>query len=88
MREAGLTGAALDYAVGGRQLTTVVANACMAWFRAASVGTAAYPFLTVGDASLLQAHGSKEQIDACARPMARAASSAPCASPSRRPAPR
>ncbi|MFJ5774693.1 acyl-CoA dehydrogenase [Streptomyces sp. NPDC093094] len=67
--EAGLTGAAMDYEVGGQQLPTVVANACMAWFQAANVGTAAYPFLTVGNANLLQAHGSKEQVDTYVRPM-------------------
>ncbi|MER6073996.1 acyl-CoA dehydrogenase [Streptomyces sp. NPDC001817] len=67
--EAGLTGAAMDYDVGGQQLPHVVANACMAWFQAANVGTAAYPFLTIGNANLLQAHGSKEQIDTYVRPM-------------------
>ncbi|MBA4863463.1 acyl-CoA dehydrogenase [Streptomyces sp. PSKA54] len=67
--EAGLTGAAMDYEVGGQQLPTVVANACTAWFQAANVGTAAYPFLTIGNANLLLAHGSKEQIDTYVRPM-------------------
>ncbi|OAH12428.1 acyl-CoA dehydrogenase [Streptomyces jeddahensis] len=66
---AGLTGAAMDYEVGGQQLPTVVANACTAWFQAANVGTAAYPFLTIGNANLLQAHGSKEQVDTYVRPM-------------------
>ncbi|MET7861387.1 acyl-CoA dehydrogenase [Streptomyces sp. NPDC005318] len=67
--EAGLTGAAMDYEVGGQQLPTVVANACTAWFQAANVGTAAYPFLTIGNANLLLAHGSKEQVDTYVRPM-------------------
>ncbi|MFI9150577.1 acyl-CoA dehydrogenase [Streptomyces sp. NPDC053367] len=67
--EAGLTGAAMDYEIGGQQLPMVVAGACMAWFQAANVGTSAYPFLTVGNANLLQAHGSKEQIETYARPM-------------------
>ncbi len=67
--EAGLTGAAMDQAVGGWQLPTVVANACTAWFQAANVGTAAYPFLAVGNANLLLAHGSPEQIDTYVRPM-------------------
>ncbi|WP_030923830.1 acyl-CoA dehydrogenase [Streptomyces sp. NRRL B-24720] len=67
--EAGLTGAAMDYEVGGQQLPTVVANACMSWFQAANVGTAAYPFLTIGNADLLVAHGSKEQVDTYVRPM-------------------
>ena len=34
-----------------------------AWFKAANVGTSAYPFLTMGNAHLLLAHGSPEQID-------------------------
>ncbi|MFI6729147.1 acyl-CoA dehydrogenase [Streptomyces sp. R-74717] len=67
--EAGLTGAAMDYEVGGQQLPTVVANACTAWFQAANVGTAAYPFLTIGNANLLLAHGSEEQVDTYVRPM-------------------
>ncbi|MET8331364.1 acyl-CoA dehydrogenase [Streptomyces sp. NPDC005181] len=67
--EAGLTGAAMDYEVGGQQLPTVVANACTAWFQAANVGTAAYPFLTIGNANLLLSHGSKEQVDTYVRPM-------------------
>ncbi|MFI8976816.1 acyl-CoA dehydrogenase [Nocardia asteroides] len=67
--EAGLIGAAMDYEIGGMQLPAVVAGACTAWFQAANVGTAAYPFLTVGNANLLQAHGSKEQIETFVRPM-------------------
>ncbi|GAA1993836.1 acyl-CoA dehydrogenase [Kitasatospora viridis] len=67
--EAGLIGAAMDHEVGGQQLPAVVANACQLWFQAANVGTAAYPFLTVGNANLLLAHGSKEQIDTYVRPM-------------------
>ncbi|WP_030461296.1 acyl-CoA dehydrogenase [Kitasatospora sp. NRRL B-11411] len=65
----GLAGAAMDHAVGGQQLPQVVANACMAWFQAANVGTAAYPFLTVANANLLLAHGSPEQVDTYVRPM-------------------
>ncbi|MFI7006564.1 acyl-CoA dehydrogenase [Streptomyces sp. NPDC050145] len=67
--DSGLIGAAMDYDIGGQQLPAVVANACTAWFQAANVGTSAYPFLTVGNANLLQAHGSKEQIDTFVRPM-------------------
>ena len=39
-----------------------------AWFKAANVGTSAYPFLTMGNARLLLAHGSQEQIDTYVRP--------------------
>ncbi|MGG7575865.1 acyl-CoA dehydrogenase [Streptomyces sirii] len=67
--EAGLTGAAMDYEIGGQQLPSVVAHACTAWFQAANISTAAYPFLTIGNANLIQAHGSEEQIETYARPM-------------------
>lgn len=67
--DAGLIGAAMDYEIGGMQLPAVVAGACTAWFQAANVGTAAYPFLTVGNANLLRAHGSEEQIETFVRPM-------------------
>ncbi|MFE6051452.1 acyl-CoA dehydrogenase [Kitasatospora sp. NPDC056446] len=67
--EAGLIGAAMDHEVGGQQLPVVVANACRAWFQAANIATAAYPLLTVGNANLLLAHGSREQIDTYVRPM-------------------
>ncbi|MFF0544996.1 acyl-CoA dehydrogenase [Nocardia thailandica] len=67
--EAGLIGAAMDYEIGGMQLPAVVAGACTAWFQAANVGTAAYPFLTVGNANLLRAHGSAEQVETFVRPM-------------------
>src|SRR3712207_8932720 len=39
------------------------------WFHAANVGTAAYPFLTMANARLLVAHGSREQVDTFVRPM-------------------
>ncbi|MEV8068549.1 acyl-CoA dehydrogenase [Streptomyces sp. NPDC085995] len=67
--DAGLIGGAMDAEVGGMQLPGVVADACFAWFQAANVGTAAYPFLTIGNANLLLAHGSSEQIDTYVRPM-------------------
>ncbi|MDQ4119488.1 MAG: acyl-CoA dehydrogenase family protein, partial [Actinomycetota bacterium] len=67
--ETGIVGAGLDARVGGMQLPTVVAQACFAWFHAANVGTAAYPFLTIAAANLLLAHGSREQVDTWVRPM-------------------
>ncbi|MFI5954629.1 acyl-CoA dehydrogenase [Cryptosporangium sp. NPDC051539] len=67
--ETGLMGAALPASVGGGQLPGVVARACFAWFQAANVGTAAYPFLTLGAANLLLAHGSPELVDRYVRPM-------------------
>ncbi|NES17066.1 MULTISPECIES: acyl-CoA dehydrogenase [Micromonospora] len=65
----GLLAATMDESVGGMQLPHAVAEACFAWFQAANVGTAAYPFLTRGNANLLLAHGSAEQIDTWVTPM-------------------
>jgi len=67
--EAGLMSGQLDEELGGMQLPNVVAKAAAAWFQAANPGTAAYPFLTVGNANLQVAHGSPEQIDTWVRPM-------------------
>ncbi|MCX7891534.1 MAG: acyl-CoA dehydrogenase [Burkholderiales bacterium] len=66
---AGLTAAAQDYEFGGMQLPVVVEKACFAYFKAANVGTSGYPFLTIGNANLLLAHGTPEQIDTFVRPM-------------------
>src|SRR5690606_25214197 len=46
-----------------------VTQACFALFQAANISTAAYPFLTIAAANLLQAHGSQEQIALYLRPM-------------------
>ena len=66
---ADLVGAAMDARVGGMQLPYTAYLACMAWFYAANVSTAAYPLLTTGNANLLLAHGSDEQIDKYVTPM-------------------
>jgi len=66
---AGLMAAGQDYDLGGMQLPAVVNAACFAWFKGANVATAGYPFLTIGNANLLLAHGSREQIDTYVRPM-------------------
>ena len=68
--KAGLMSGQLDEELGGMQLPNVVAKAAAAWFQAANPGTAAYPFLTVGNANLLVAHGTPEQVDTWVRPMA------------------
>jgi alkylation response protein AidB-like acyl-CoA dehydrogenase len=65
----GLLSAALDAADGGLQLPHVVHRACFFWLQAANVATAAYPMLTMANANLLLAHGSREQIDRFVRPM-------------------
>ena len=66
---AGLIGAGMSEAVGGMQLPAVVTQACIGWFQAANVGTSSYPFLTIANANLLQAHGSEEQIQTYVKPM-------------------
>jgi alkylation response protein AidB-like acyl-CoA dehydrogenase len=67
--EAGLLAGPFDETVGGMQLPAVVAQASMAFFRAANPSTTSYAFLTVGNANLLVEYGSKEQIDTWVRPM-------------------
>lgn len=67
--KADLLGLTVDAEHGGHQLPHVVASACMAWFTAANIGTAAYSFLTVANAGLLLAHGTPEQVERFARPM-------------------
>jgi alkylation response protein AidB-like acyl-CoA dehydrogenase len=67
--QAGLMAAGQDYEFGGMQLPAVVNAACFAWFKGANVATAAYPFLTIANANLLLAHGTKQQIDTYVRPM-------------------
>ncbi len=59
----------LDEELGGHQVPHVVAAACMAWFTAANIGTAAYSFLTMANAALLLEHGTPEQVERYARPM-------------------
>jgi alkylation response protein AidB-like acyl-CoA dehydrogenase len=66
---AGLIGAGMDADVGGMQLPAVVAGACTAWFQAANIATAAYPFLTIGNANLLRAHASPELVERFVPPM-------------------
>jgi butyryl-CoA dehydrogenase len=65
----GLLASTFDESVGGMQLPAAVAMACFAWFQAANVGTSAYPFLTMGAANLLLAHGSPEQVETYVGPM-------------------
>jgi hypothetical protein len=57
----GFMAAAKDYEQGGMQLPVTVAQACLALFNAANVSTAAYPFLTIANANLIEAFGSEEQ---------------------------
>jgi alkylation response protein AidB-like acyl-CoA dehydrogenase len=59
--DAGFMAAAQDAELGGMQLPWTVAQACFAWFNAANVSTAAYPFLTVANANLIRVFGTPEQ---------------------------
>lgn len=68
-RDAGLFGLSAEFEDGGMQLPMAVASACTAYFQAANVATTAYPFLTIGAANLIKAHGSAAQIEEYARPM-------------------
>ena len=67
--EAGLMAAAQDSELGGMQLPVVVEKAGFAWFLAANMTTSAFPFLTIGNANLILAHGTEEMIDLYVRPM-------------------
>ena len=67
--EAGFLAAHHDEARGGLQLPWTVVQACFTFFQAANVATAAYPFLTIGAANLIDAFGSPEQKDRFMQPM-------------------
>ncbi len=67
--ESGLPTSVFDAELGGMQLPFVVHSACSTWFQAACIGTFAYPFLAEGNASLLVAHGSPEQVSTYAAPV-------------------
>jgi alkylation response protein AidB-like acyl-CoA dehydrogenase len=60
-RQAGFMSASQDFDLGGMQLPWTVAQACFAWFNAANVSTAAYPFLTIANANLIRAFGTEQQ---------------------------
>lgn len=67
--EAGFIAAGQDYELGGMQLPYLLEKAASAWFTAANVATAAYPFLTLGNANTLLKHGSPQQIASFVKPM-------------------
>jgi alkylation response protein AidB-like acyl-CoA dehydrogenase len=67
--ESGLPTSVFDAELGGMQLPFVVHAASSTWFQAACVGAFAYPFLAEGNASLLVAHGTPEQVQTYAAPV-------------------
>ncbi|WP_436701822.1 acyl-CoA dehydrogenase [Nocardioides sp. BYT-33-1] len=69
LAETGLLSATADHQLGGLQLPRVVHLASAAWFAAANVSTYGYAMLTVANAHLICAHGSKEQIARFVLPM-------------------
>jgi len=67
--ESGFVGATIDAEHGGMQLPAVIAEACTAWFQAANAPTASYSMLSTGNAHLLLAQGTPEQIATWAQPV-------------------
>lgn len=65
----GLQSGTFDVELGGMQLPLTVHQAASAFFQAASVGVYSYPFLAIGNANLVVAHGTPEQVDRYARPI-------------------
>ena len=61
--DAGFAGAHHDNELGGLQLPWTVVQAAFAYFQSANIATAAYPFLTIAAANLIEAHGSAAQKD-------------------------
>jgi alkylation response protein AidB-like acyl-CoA dehydrogenase len=69
LAESGLGAATFDAEVGGSQLPFVVRAAASAYLQAGSIAAYAYPFLSEGNAHLLVAHGTPEQVRLYARPI-------------------
>ncbi|PJJ57048.1 butyryl-CoA dehydrogenase [Mumia flava] len=67
--ESGLVASTFPAELGGAQLPFTVQQAAGAFFQAASVGAYAYPSLALGNASLVCAHGTAEQIETYAKPI-------------------
>ncbi|HEY8570030.1 acyl-CoA dehydrogenase [Microbulbifer sp.] len=67
--EAGFLAAHYDFEEGGMQLPEVILRSAMAYINAANVGTAAYPFLTLGAANLVHSFASDELKEIYLPPM-------------------
>jgi alkylation response protein AidB-like acyl-CoA dehydrogenase len=77
--------AGFDAELGGMQLPVTVAQAALALFFSANVGTAAYPMLTIGNANLIRKFGTDaQQRDVPAAACCRGASPGRCACRNRR----
>ncbi len=67
--DAGFIGIQHDYDVGGMQLPASIGMSCSAIFNSANVGTAGYPFLTIGASNVIRSYGSEEQQKIFMEPM-------------------
>ncbi|CAN5363786.1 acyl-CoA dehydrogenase [soil metagenome] len=67
--KSGLPASTFDASLGGMQLPLTVHHAASSYFQAASVGAYAYPFLAAGNANLVVAHGTAQQIEQFAQPI-------------------
>jgi butyryl-CoA dehydrogenase len=67
--EAGFLAAHHDEERGGLQLPWTVVQAAFTFFQTANVATAAYPFLTIGAANLIEAFGTEAQKQRFLAPM-------------------
>lgn len=67
--EAGFLAAHHDFKDGGMQMPEVILRAAMAYFSAANIATAGYPFLTIGAANLIKSYASELQRDLFFKPM-------------------
>ncbi len=65
----GLQASGFDEQHGGMQLPLTVHQAASTWFQAACTGTFSYPFLASGNAGLVIAHGTPEQVRLFAQPI-------------------
>lgn len=66
----GLVSSGMDAEIGGGQLPHVVQRAGFAWLQAANCSLAAYPMLSMANASTLAAHGTPEQVERFVLPQA------------------
>ncbi len=66
---AGFGASASDYELGGMQLPPLVAGVANAYLSAAGSTALGYVSLTSANASLLEAHGTEEQIETWVKPM-------------------
>ena len=67
--DAGFIAAAHDFERGGMQLPVVMTQAAFSLFKSANVGSAAYPFLTIGNANVIHRFGTAAQHEKYLKPL-------------------